>query len=165
MSLFSLQPNNFLHIKKYKGLLHFSRNFVVVVQSPSCIWLFVIPWIAARHTLSLTISLSLLKFMSISISVGLFSFCLQSFPALRSFQMSLLFTSDGQSIGASAISSALPMVIQGWFPLRLTSLISLLSKGLSRVFFSTTVWKHQFFCTLPSLWFSYHNLTWLLERP
>ena len=165
MSLFSLQPNNFLHIKMYKGFLHFSRNFVVVVQSPNCVWLFVIQWIAACHTLSLTISLSLLKFMSISSSVGLFSFCLQSFLALRSFPMSLLFTSNGQSIGASASASALPMAIQGWFPLRLTGLISVLPKGLSRVFSSTTVWKHQFFGTLPSLWSSSHNCTWLLERP
>ena len=78
-------------------------------------------------------------------SVVPLSSCLQSFPASGSFPMSQLFTWGGQSIGASASASVLPMNIQGWFPLVLTSLISWLSKGLSRVFFSTTVWRHQFF--------------------
>ena len=80
---------------------------------------------------------------AISSSVVPFSSCLQSFPASGSFSMSLLFVSGGQSIGASA--SALPMNFQSWFPLGLTGLISLLSKGLSRVFFSVTVQKHQLF--------------------
>ena len=71
--------------------------------------------------------------------------CLQSFPASESFQMIQLFTSGGQSIGASASAPVPPVNIQVWFPLRLTGLISFLSKGLSRVFSSTTVWKHQFF--------------------
>ena len=70
---------------------------------------------------------------------------LQSFPASGSFQMSQFFASGGQSIGTSASASILPMNIQGWFPLGLTGLISLLSKGLSRIFSSTTVQKHQFF--------------------
>ena len=78
-----------------------------------------------------------------------FSSCLQSFLASGSFPMSQLFASGGQSIGASA--SVLAMNIQSWFPLRLTGLISLLSKGLSRVFSSTIIWKHQFFSTQPSL--------------
>ena len=77
--------------------------------------------------------------------------CLQSFPASVSFPMSQFFTSGGQSIGASASASVLPMNIQDWFTLELTGLISLKSKGLSRVFSSTTVWKHQFFGTQPSL--------------
>ena len=64
-----------------------------------------------------------------------------------------------------SFSIIFPMNIQGWFPLRLTGLISLLSKRLSRVFSSTTVQKHQFFGTLPSLWSSSHIHTWLLERP
>ena len=72
------------------------------------------------------------------------------------FPMSWLFASGGQSIGASASASALPVNIQSWFLLRLTHLISLLSKGLSRVFSSTTVWKHQFFSTQPSLWSDFH---------
>ena len=80
---------------------------------------------------------------TISSSVIAFSFCLQSFPASRSFPMSQLFTSGGQSVGASAW--VLPMNIQGCLPLRLTCLISLLSKRLSRVFSSTTVQKHKFF--------------------
>ena len=67
---------------------------------------------------------------------------LQSFPASGSFPVSHVFASGGQSIGASASASVLPMNIQGWFPLGLTGLISLLSKGLSRVFSSTTVQTH-----------------------
>ena len=86
---------------------------------------------------------------SISSSVTLFSFCLQSFPASGSFPISQFFTSGGQSIGASASAPVLPINIQGWFPLGLTCLISLQSKELSRVFSSTTVWKHQFFGVLP----------------
>ena len=77
---------------------------------------------------------------------------LQSFPASGSFLMSRLFTSGGQSIGASVLASVLPMNIQGWFPLGLTCLISLLSKGLSRVFSRTTVRKHQRISTLVKTW-------------
>ena len=80
-----------------------------------------------------------------SSSVTPFSSCLQSFPASGSFPMSQLFTSGGQSTGISALASVLSMNIQGWFPLELTGLISLQSKGLSRVFSNTTVQKHQFF--------------------
>ena len=72
-------------------------------------------------------------------SGALFSLCLQSFPASGSFQMSWLFISGGQSIGASALTSVLPMTLQGWFPLEWTGLISLQSKELSRVFSSTTI--------------------------
>ena len=77
-----------------------------------------------------------------------------TFPSIRVFPMSWLFTSGGQIIGASA--SLLPMNIQGWFPFGLTGLISLLSKDFSRVFSSTTVWKHQFFSVQPSLWSNSH---------
>ena len=94
-----------------------------------------------------------------SSSVAHFSSCPQSFPTSRSFPMS----SDGQSIGASA--SVLPMNIQDWFPLGLTVLISLVSKGLSRVFSSITVWRHQFFSAQPSLWSNSHIHPWLLEKP
>ena len=100
---------------------------------------------------------------TISSSIGPFSSCLQSFPASGSFPMSQLFTSGSQSIGASA--SILPMNIQDWFPLELTGWISLQSKGLSRVFSSTTVQKHQFFSTQPSLWSNSHIHMWLLEKP
>ena len=101
---------------------------------------------------------------TISSSVSPFSSCLQSFPASGSFPMSQFFTSGSQSIGVSASASVLPMNIQGWFPLRLTSLNSLLSKGLSRVFSNTTVWKHQLFSAQPSLWSNSHICTWLLEN-
>ena len=82
---------------------------------------------------------------NISSSVVPFSSCLQYFPASGSFQNSQFFASGGQSTGTSASASVLPMNIQDWFPLGLTGLISLLSKGLSRVFSNTTVQKHQFF--------------------
>ena len=102
---------------------------------------------------------------TISFSVVPFSSCLQSFPASESFPMSQFFTSGGQSIGASASASVLPMNIQDWFPLGFTGLISLLSKGLSWVFSSTTVPKHQFLSGQCSLWSSPHIHTWLLENP
>ena len=82
---------------------------------------------------------------TISSSVIPFSSCFQSFPASESFPVSQLFASRGQSIGASASASVLPMNIQSSFPIGLIGLISLLSKSLSRVFSSTTVRKHQFF--------------------
>ena len=82
---------------------------------------------------------------TISSSVVPVSSCLQSFlPASGSFPMSQYFASGGQSIGVSASESALPMNIQGWLPLGMTGLISMQSKGLSRVFSNTTIWKHQF---------------------
>ena len=101
---------------------------------------------------------------TISSSVIPFSFRLQSFPASGSFPMSCLFASGSQSVGASASASAwvLPMNIQDWFSLKLTGLISLLSKGLS-VFSSTTVQKHKFFGTQPSLWSSSQIHAWLLS--
>ena len=86
--------------------------------------------------------------------------CLQSFPASGSFPMSWLFASGGQSIGASASASVLSINIQGWFPLGLTGLISLQSKGLSRVFSSTTIQKHQFSGAQPSLWSNAYIHTW-----
>ena len=82
---------------------------------------------------------------TISSSVIPFSSRLQSFPVSRSFQMSQFFASGGQSIGVLASASVLPMNIQDWFPLGWTGWISLLSKGLSRVYSNTTVQKHQFF--------------------
>ena len=78
-------------------------------------------------------------------SVIPFSSCLQSFQASGSFPMSQFFTLGGQSIGPSASASVLPMNIQDWFPLGLTSLITLQSKGLSSIVSNTTVQKHQFF--------------------
>ena len=89
------------------------------------------------------------------------------FQWVRSFPLSWLFASGGQGIGASAsaLASVLPMNIQDWFPLGLTGLISLLSKGLSRVFSNTTVRRHQFFGTQHFLLSSSHIHTWQLEKP
>ena len=121
-------------------------------------------------------TLSLLKLMSIddihqwchptiSSSVVPFSSCLQSFLASGSFLMRQFFASGGQSIGVSASASVLPTNVQDWFSLELTGWISLQSKGLSRVFSSTTVQKHQFFSVQPSLWPNSHIHTWPLEKP
>ena len=102
---------------------------------------------------------------TISSSVVPFSFCLQSFSASGSFPMSQFFASGGQSIRALVSASVLPMNIQDWFPLELTGWFSLQSKGLSRVFSSTTVQKHQFFSAQLSLWSNSHIHTWPLEIP
>ena len=99
---------------------------------------------------------------TISSSVIPFSSHLQSFPASGSFLMSQFFPSGGQSIGASASASVLPMNIQAWFPLGWTGGISLKSKGFSRAFFSTMVLTHQFL-GLPGS--SVHGIiqSWILE--
>ena len=91
---------------------------------------------------------------TISSSIVRFSSCLESFPASGSFPMSQCFPSGGQRIGVFALASVLPMNIQDWFPLGLTGLISLQSKGLSRVFSNITVQKHQFFGAQVSLYYS-----------
>ena len=118
------------------------------VKSLNRVQLFATPWTAVcQASLSFTISWSLLRIMSIdwgyhptiSSSVACFSSYLQSLPASGSLPMSQLFTSGDQSVGASAPASVLPMNFQGLFSLGLTGLISLLSKGLSRVFPSTIV--------------------------
>ena len=126
---------------------------------------------ACQASLSITNFQSLLKLMAIEsvmpsnhlVSVTPFSSCPQSFPASRSFPMSRHFTSDDQNIRVSASASVYPMNIQGWVPLELTGLISLLSKGLSRVFSNTTVQHHQFFSAQP-LWSNSHIHTWLLKK-
>ena len=141
---------------------------IVVVWPLSYVCLFVTPWtVACQAPLSSTVSQSLLKLMStesVMLSNHLIlcrpiSFCLQYFLASGSFPMSWLAASGGQSMGVSA--SVLQMNIQGSFPLGFTGLISLQSKRLSRVFFSTTVWKHQFSGTQPCLWSNSHMRTWL----
>ena len=127
-------------------------SFFSSVQFLSCVWLFMNPW-TASHQASLSITLSGACSNScpssrwchptISSFIAPFSSCLQSFPASGSSLMSQFFTLVGQSIGASASAAVLPMNIQDWLPLGLTGLISLLSKGLSRVFSNTSVQKHQ----------------------
>ena len=149
-------------------------TYIVVVQLLSCVQLFVTPWtVACQTSLSFTISWSLLQCScplspwghpTILSSVVPFSSCLQPFPASGSFPMCWLFASGGQSTGASASASVFPMNIQDWIPLGLTGLISLQSKGLSRVFSNTTVSTHQFFGTQPSLWSYSHICMWLLEK-
>ena len=120
---------------------HQNSNSSVQLGHSVVSWLFVTSWTAAHQTsLSITNSWSLLKPMSIesvmpsnhSPSVVPFSSCLQSFPESGSFPGSWFFASGGKSIGASASTSVLPVNIQGWFPLGLTALISLQSKGLLR---------------------------------
>ena len=101
---------------------------------------------------------------TISSSVVPFSSCLQSFLASGSFPMNHFFASGDQIIGVSVSASVLPMNIQYLFPLWLTSLISLQSKGLSRVFSNTTFQKHQFFSAQLSLSSNSHIHTWLLEK-
>ena len=119
-----------------------------VIQSLSHVQFFVTPQTAAcQASLSFRISWSLLNLISLESTLPPNHLILYHpllllpsiFPSIRSFLMSQFFTSGGQSIGVSASASVLPMNIQGWFPLGLTGLIPLLSKGLSRVFCSTTV--------------------------
>ena len=123
-----------------------------VVHSLSHVWLFATTWTAARQpSLSFTNSQSLLKLMSTESVMPSNHLILcrpllllpSIFPTTRVFPKSQLFASSGQSIGASASASVLPMTSQGWFPLGLTGLI-LQSKELSRVFSSNTVRKHRF---------------------
>ena len=143
---FVCETNYFCHYSAFSSVQSFSR-----------VWLFATPWTAAHQaSLSFSISQSLLKLMSIELMMpsNHFILCrplllpLKSFPASGSFPMSQLLASVGQSIGVSASTSVLPMNTQDWSPLGLTGLISFWSKG---VFSNTTVQKHQFFGTLPSL--------------
>ena len=146
----------------------------VVFQSLSCVQLFVTRWTAARQAPLFSItSWSWLRLMSIGLvmlSKHIILCCPllllpSSFSSIWVFaKKNQLFISGGPSIGASASASVLPVNIQGCFPLGLTGLISLLLKGLSRVFSSTAIWKHQFFSAQPSLWSSSHINTWLLEK-
>ena len=143
------------------------------VQSLSHVWLFVTPWAAARQaSLSITNFWSLLKLMSIESvmpSHHLIICCpllhLSSiFPSISVFSNESALHIGGQSFGASASASVLPMSIQGWFPLGWTDLISFLSRGPSGVFSSTTVQKYQFFSAFHSSQFNSHIHTWLMER-
>ena len=144
---YSLIPDNTLAHFLIQDVFQFS-----LVQLLSRVQLFVTPWTAAHQaSLSITNSwscsnscpLSWWCYPTISSSVVPFSSCLQSFPASGSFPMSQFFASGGQSVGASA--AVLPMNIQDWFPLELTGMNSLQSKGLPKVFSNTTVQKPQFF--------------------
>ena len=83
------------------------------------------------------------------------------FSSIRAFSIQLALHVKWPNIGTSVLASVLPMNIQGWFPLGLTDLISLQSKGLSRTIFSTTIWRHQLFSTQSSLWSSFNIHTLL----
>ena len=154
-------------IMVYHMILNAVPHAISSVQSFSHLQLFTTPWTAAwQASLSITSFWSLLNLMSIESvmpSNHLILSCPQSFPASGIFPVSQFFASGSQSIGASA--SVLPMNSQGWFSLGLTGLISLQSKGLSRVFSNTIVQKHQFFGTWLSLWSKSHIHTLLLEKP
>ena len=140
------------------------HNVISSVRSYSRV--FATPWTAVHQaSLSITNSQSLLKLMSIksvmlSNRLILVFSCLQSFPASGSFLRSQLFTSGGWSIGAS--TSVLPVHIQDWFPLGWTGLVSLQSKGLSRVFSNTTVKSIN--QVLRLLYVPTHIHIWLLEK-
>ena len=132
----------------------------------SCVWLFATPWTAAARppcpsptpgACSNSCPLSWWGHSTISPSVVPFSSCLHSFPALGSFPRSQFFESGGQSTGVSASASVLPVNIQDWFPLGLTGLISLQSKGLSRVF-SNTVYSDTQLIKKLTFSFSYISL-------
>ena len=151
----------------------FLHLFVVVVQLLSHVGFFATLWTAARQApLSPIISWSLLKFMSIELVMPSkhLILChplllyLQSFPASGSFPVSQLFTSGGQSIGASTSASVLPMNMQCWSPLGLTGFVSMQSKGLWGVS-SSTVRKLQFFGAQNPLWSNSHICIWLLGKP
>ena len=141
------------------------------IQPLSRVWLFATPWTAAHQaSMFITISWSLLKLMSLELVMPLNHLILchpllllpSIFPSIGSFQMSQFFASGGQNIGVSASVSVFPMNIQDWFPLGLTDWIFLQSKGLSRIFSSYTIQKHQFFGTQTSLWSNSHMCTWSL---
>ena len=131
-----------------------------------CVWLDSSSWAVAHQAfLSFTIS-NVIKLMSIGLMMlcnHLILCCPLRLPSIFP-SISWLLASGGQSIGASASAAVLTMNIHGWFLLGLTGLSSLLSRGLSRVFSSTTIWKNQLFCVQPSSWSNSQICTWLLEK-
>ena len=163
--------SSYAHSVHVWGIIYFAR-VIIILQLLSCVWVFMTPWTAAcQAPLSFTLSQSLLKFMSIEFAMPSKHLVLcyplllrpSIFPSIRIFSNELALHIGWPKYGTSA--SVLPMNIQDWYPIGLTGLISLLSKGLSTVFSSTTVQKHQFFSAQPSLWFNSHICTQLLEKP
>ena len=150
-----------------------SQTYNVNIQSLSHVQIFATPWNAAhRASLSFTISWRLIKFMSIDL-VMLSNYLILCHPLLLLPSIFPSINLSHSSFNESALhikwpkywslsfSISPPMNTQGWFPLELTGLVSL----LSRVFSSTTIPKHQFFGAQPSLWSNSHIHTWLLEKP
>ena len=147
---------------------------IVVFQLLCCVWLFATAWTEAlQASLSLTISRSLLKLMSIEsvmtsnqrILCCLLLLLPSIFLSIRVFSNEWALCIRWPKSWSFNFSIILPMNIQGWFPLELTSLISMLSKRLSWVFSRTTIRKHQFFRAQPSLYSNSHICTWLPEKP
>ena len=156
-----------------KNMWFMKLNDFGSVQLLSRVCLFTTSWTAAHQTSCPSPTIGACSnsyppsrrcYPTISDSVSPLSSCLQSFPASGSFPVSWLFASGDQNIGASASVSVLPISIQRWFPLGLTGLVSLLSKGLSRVFSSTTVWKHQFLGAQPSSQSNSHIHIWYFKN-
>ena len=147
---------------KTRPLFYYSVQFSRSVMSNSLRS----PWTVARQaSLFIANSRSLLKLMSVESVMPSNHLILchplllpSIFPSIRVFSNGWLFTSDDWSIGASASASVPPMNIQDRFPLRLTGLISLQSRGLSRVLSNTIIQKHQFFSAQPSLWSSSQSI-------
>ena len=148
---------------------------VVIVQSLGRVWLFVTPWTAAcQASLSLTVSQSLLKFTSIEsvLHSNHLLLCCPVLPLPSIFSIIRGFSNELalcirwlQNTESSPSAPVFPVNIQVCFPLGLTGLIFLLSKGFSRVFSNTTIQKHGFFGTQASLWSNSHICTWLPEKP
>ena len=138
------RPTPIIYILRYQDSVRFNWSCLTLCNPMDCS----MPGLPVHHQL-LEFTQTHVHWVGDAIQwshpVVSFSFHLQSFPASGSFQMSQFFSSGGQNIGVSASASVLPMNIQYWFPLGETGLISLQSKGLSRVFSNTTVPKHQFF--------------------
>ena len=149
-------------------------SWLEVVQSLSCVQLFVTPWTAAHQvSLSFTVSWSMLRLVSIEsvmpsnhlIICPPYLFLSSVFPSIGVFSYKLAFHNRWPKYWSFSFSISPSNEYSGLISFRLTGLISLLSKGLSRVFSSTTVQKHQFFSAQPSLWSNSHIHTRLLEKP
>ena len=157
---------HFSQLNKLRGSVQFSRSVVSDSLKPHGLRHARPPCPSpAPRVYSNSCPLSRWCHPTISSSVAPFSSHLQSFPASGSFQMSQLFVWGGQSIGVSASTSVFPMNSQDWFPLGLTGWISLLSKGLSRVFSNIVVQKHQFFGPKFSLLSNSRIHRWQVEKP
>ena len=147
--------------------------FIVVVQSLSRVLLLATPWtVACQVSLSFTISQTMLKLMSIELVMPSNYLILcrpllllpSIFPSIRVFSKELALHIRWPKHWSFSFSISPPVNIQDWFSLGFTGLISLLSKGLSRVFSGITAWKYQFFSTQSSLWSNSHFHVWLLEK-
>ena len=144
----------------------------VIVHSPGCVWLYVTPWAAAcQASLPLTISQNLLKFMSVALilpSNHLILCCyllLSILPSIRVFSSELALCIKWPEYWSFSFSISLSIEYSELISFKIDWFDFLLSKGCSRVFSSTTIWKHQFFGAQPSSWSNCHIHIWLLEKP